>query len=295
MKAKRLALTSFMAVILLGFTSCFSFKVGGFTVDGDQLARIGKAAFKSMEDFTPEQEHYIGRSVAAKLLNGYKPYNREDLNRYVNTLGQVLASCSDRPNTYSGYHFMVLDSEELNAFAMPGGLIFITKKLISICETEDELAAVLAHEIAHVQLKHGLKAIESSRWAGVGSLLVQEAAKSYSKKDLSKLVTSFDGMIDDVTQKLVNSGYSRSSEYEADKVAIIILKRCGYNPNALNKMLGHLKRHHKDGGVGFTKTHPHPKNRMEEVEDVLKNVRNTSIPAKRTRRFNHHLKAASLR
>ncbi len=75
-------------------------------------------------------------------------------------LGQSLVIFSDRPETFGGYHFLLLDSNEINAFAAPGGLILVTRGMLQCCANEDELAAVLAHEIAHVEKKHGLTAIK---------------------------------------------------------------------------------------------------------------------------------------
>ena len=86
--------------------------------------KVATAFGKSFQDITPEQEHYIGRAVAANVLAVYPPKDDERLNYYVNTLGQTLAQASDRPETFGGYHFLVLDSPEINAFAAPGGLIF---------------------------------------------------------------------------------------------------------------------------------------------------------------------------
>jgi hypothetical protein len=118
---------------------------------------------RSFEVFTPEQEYYLGRAVAATIAGKYKPYNDQKANRYVNRLGQTLAQFSDRPETYGGYHFRILDSDEINAFAAPGGLIFITRGMLRCTQHEDALAAVLAYEIGHVQYKHGLQEIKKSR------------------------------------------------------------------------------------------------------------------------------------
>lgn len=121
-----------------------------------QVQRVAGAAQRATAEITPRQEYYIGRAVAATILKQYRPWNHPAANAYVNKVGQSLALVSDAPQTFGGYHFLVLDSPEINAFAAPGGLILVSRGLLACCGSEDELAAVLAHEISHVQLKHGL-------------------------------------------------------------------------------------------------------------------------------------------
>lgn len=125
--------------------------------------KSGKKIVSGFDDITPEQEHYLGRSVAAVILSRYPCSQHRSAQKYVNLLGQSLAQVSDRPETFGGYHFLVLDSDEINALSAPGGFIFVTKGLIRCCKTEDAMAAILAHEIGHVQRRHGLQAIQESR------------------------------------------------------------------------------------------------------------------------------------
>ncbi|MDD4873082.1 MAG: M48 family metalloprotease, partial [Kiritimatiellae bacterium] len=129
----------------------------------DSINKTTTAVGKVFEQLTPENEYYIGRSVGATILQSYKPYDSQNANHYLNILGQTLAMASDRPETFGGYHFLLIDTDEINAFAAPGGLIFVSRGLIKCCKNEDALAAVLAHEVGHVQLMHGLKAIKTSR------------------------------------------------------------------------------------------------------------------------------------
>jgi len=227
--------------------------------------RVAKPLAKSFQDITPEQEYYIGRTVGAQVLSKYKPYDRREANDYLNTLGQALAEVSDRPETFGGYRFLVLDSDEVNAFAAPGGLIFVTRGMIACCAQEDALAAVLAHEIGHVELKHGLRAIQTARLTSALTLLATEGAKTFGGADLAKLTESFEGSVSDITSTLVNNGYSRALEQEADRAAVVILERMGYNPSGLLDMLDAMKAKLKPGGVDFAKTHPDPAIRIEDI------------------------------
>jgi predicted Zn-dependent protease len=223
------------------------------------------AVSRSLEEFTPEQEYYIGRSVGAIVLTKYKALNDAKVNSYVNLLGQTLALASDTPELFAGYHFLVLDSDDINAFATPGGHIFITRGLIRCCRTEDELAAVLAHEIGHIQMRHGINAIQKARMAEALTVLAREGVKTYGDEELIKLSNSFGDVISDITTTMINNGYSRTYEYQADAAAVNILRRAGYQPGALVNMLQVMSRQIKPGGSDFAKTHPSPQARIAEL------------------------------
>ncbi len=232
----------------------------------ESISKSSKAVARSFEDFTPEQEYYIGRTVGAVIINKYKPYHNKRANAYINLLGQTLAKASDMPETFNGYHFLILDSDEINAFATPGGLIFITRGMLRCCRNEDAVAAVLAHEIGHVQLKHGLQAIKKSRITSALVTIGTEGAKTFGKEDLASLTATFEDSISDITAALVNNGYSRKFERQADIAAVTILKRVGYDPNGLVNMLKMMDKKLKPGSPDFAKTHPSPASRIADIQ-----------------------------
>ncbi|MBN1475038.1 MAG: M48 family metalloprotease [Syntrophaceae bacterium] len=239
---------------------------GTITKEQATSIRTGTTAVaRSLENFTPEQEYYIGRSVGAVVLTKYKALNDAKINSYVNLLGQTLALASGTPELFAGYHFLVLDSDDINAFATPGGHIFITRGLIRCCRTEDELAAVLAHEIGHIQMRHGINAIQKARMAEALTVLAREGVKTYGDEELIKLSNSFGDVISDITTTMINNGYSRTYEYQADAAAVTILRRAGYQPGALVNMLQVMSRQIKPGGSDFAKTHPSPQARIAEL------------------------------
>ena len=248
------------------------------------INKTSTAVGKVFDKLTPENEYYIGRSVGATILKSYKPYDNQAANSYLNLLGQTMAMASDRPETFGGYHFLLLDTDEVNAFATPGGLIFVSRGLVKCCKDEDALAAVLAHEVGHVQLMHGLKAIKASRFKDAAFTVGIEAGKNLAGEQLSQLTTAFEGTLNDITSTLVNSGYSRSLEFEADATAITIMKRVGYNPNGLKEMLTQMDSMLKPG-KGFGKTHPDPKARIKEITSLLKGTEGIARPASRQARF----------
>jgi len=248
------------------------------------INKTASATGKLFDRLTPENEYWIGRSVGASILQTYKPYNNEAANHYLNVLGQVMALASDRPETFGGYHFLVLDTDEINAFAAPGGLIFVSRGLIKCCKDEDSLAGVLAHEVAHVQLMHGLKSIKTSRFKDAAFTVGIEAGKNLGGEQLAQFTTVFEGTLNDITSTLVDSGYSRSLEFDADAAAVTTMNRVGYNPAGLREMLKQMEALWKPG-KGFGKTHPTPADRIKAIDSKLKGTGEVAKPAGRQARF----------
>ena len=238
----------------------------------NSLFAVGGGLKASQEEFTPEQEYYLGRAVAAEVLGKYKPTGSSQLTNYVNKVGDTLVAVSDLPVTFSGYHFVIVDSEEINALAAPSGYIFVTKGFVKLLPDEDALAAVLAHEVAHVVKGHGVGAVKSSKLFSALSLAgaegVNYAASSVaSPVDLSMITGMFTESVGKVTDKLLTSGYDRSQEYEADEYAVELMVRAGYDPKALVDVLKVLEQHQGDEG-GWYETHPKPSSRLSEVQEL---------------------------
>lgn len=262
-------------------SGCAQVAVIGDVLGYENVAQLARG----FEDFTPEQEYYIGRTIGARLTSSYPPYDDAKANNYLNLLGQTLAQFSDRPETFAGYRFLILDSDEINAFAAPGGLIFVTRGLLRCCKTEDAVAAVLAHEIGHVQGKDGLRAIKQARITSALTNIAIDQVKQHGDKDLAALTATFEDSIADITTTLVEKGYSRELEYQADVVAVTILQRVGYNPNGLVDMLMVMDATLKPGGLGFAKTHPAPKDRIAEIQKQIGAYSRVEPPVVRQKRF----------
>ncbi|SPF38067.1 Peptidase M48, Ste24p (fragment) [Syntrophobacter sp. SbD1] len=158
--------------------------------------------------------------------------------------------------------------------------------MVRLCKTEDDLAAVLAHEISHVQGQHGLKTIKNSRLTSAFTIIGTEAAKTYGPVPLSKLTEAFQGSITDITSALMKNGYSRDLEREADKGAVTILARVGYDPGALIVMLTEMKKQLKPGGQDFAKTHPDPNDRIADIRPLISGgLAATPVSTERQKRF----------
>jgi len=261
--------------------------IGGI-LSGDQVESIlrgAKAVQKTWENLTPEQEYYIGRAVAAQVFQTYRPLDQPAANAYLNVLGQSLAVFSSRPETFGGYHFLLLDSDEINAFAAPGGLILVTRGMLRCCDSEDELAAVVAHEICHVEKKHGLSAIKQGRLTEAFSIIAAESAKQAGNDQLATLTREFEGSVGDVVKTLTTSGYSQAQERDADAAAVGLLRRAGYPEKAMITMLQRMdKRLANARGLGFAKTHPSARGRADALRKTVKDA-GSAPDAVRQQRF----------
>ncbi|WP_084604448.1 M48 family metalloprotease [Desulfonatronum thioautotrophicum] len=248
------------------------------------VARVATALGRSFEDITPEQEFYIGRTVGATILGSYAPYADPAATSYINLVGTLVSLSSDMPETFGGYHFMILDSDEINAFAAPGGLIFVTRGMLRCCTSEDAVAAVLAHEIGHIQHRHGIQTIQRARVTSAFTILAAEGARTLGGRDLVQLTEIFEESVSDVINTLAVNGYSRSAEREADRSAVMILDRAGYDSAALVNMLEVMDTKLTPGGLDFARTHPAPASRIRDIRPILPALR-TSDPALRQERF----------
>jgi len=170
---------------------------------------------------------------------------------------------SARPEIYGGYHFALLDTREANAFSAPGGVIFITRGIVEMAGGEDELAAILAHEIQHVVVKDPLKAIKSQRMKALGGFAAGEAIGSGGGT-----FGIFQDSVLDISGTLLQKGYSRGQEKDADLGALQLLQATGYDPSSLLAMLEKIKAVEKKKAKIFS-AHPSASKRIGYVSGSL--------------------------
>ena len=229
-----------------------------------------------MLDVDPELEYIIGRSAVSYIMENYNFYRNNAATVYLNKICAALALNSPKPYLYKGYFVAVLDSDEINAISTPGGHILISRGLIESARSEDALAAVIAHELSHIQLGHSSQCIKDARKENLGKNMAETISDavgvaannsdSESFKEAASLVSSIkDGFVSFITK-----GYPKEQEYDADENAITLLVNAGYNPYALLDMLDEIKNHKTYSGKGWEKTHPAPELRIEKVNRVLK-------------------------
>jgi len=219
--------------------------------------QLGRTLFG---DYSLEEENRIGRQISGNLL-GAVPLVRDDkLQNYVNLVGNWVALQSGRQDV--AWHFGVLDTEAINAFAAPGGYIFVTKGLYRLLNNEAELAGVLGHEIAHVTQKHHLKVLKQSSLIGA---LGQAASRKAKGSD--QVVQNLIGN----GAEIMARGLDKNAEYEADRVGMVYAARAGYTPWGLPSVLQDMAA--LPAGDNRTsllyKTHPHPADRLAALGDAV--------------------------
>ncbi len=231
----------------------------GFELNINKILGTVKNLHNATADIDEKQEINIGQGIAANLLGAAKLVDDVAVQKYVNTVGRWLAEQTERPDL--PWEFGVLESEDLNALAMPGGYIFITQGLLQRMHSEAELAGVLAHEISHVLKKHHLAAIHKNAWAGLTGDALSEALKGRGNNEVMTKAVSFG-------TETYARGLDKNDEYEADRMGVIIAARAGYDPYGLVVVLQMLQAMSpQDSNVALMfKTHPSPDKRLQALE-----------------------------
>lgn len=211
-----------------------------------------------------EAEIIFGKELASKIAGKFKIIKDDNLNKYVNKVGQLVARSSVRSEL--SYRFMVIQSDDINAFAVPGGYVFITTGALNQVKDESELAGILAHEIAHIEKRHyvkkvGIRSNKASPEQGFTAILTGGGASS---------VQAFQEAIDETLEILFNKGLqSHKDEFEADATGIWLATNTGYDPTALSRYFKRIAK--LDGQVKTLKaTHPSLEIRANKMDKLLK-------------------------
>ena len=250
----------------------------------DAMADMERAF--DQNDFTPQDEYFLGRAVSAHLLTQYRPYiGNPELTRYLNLICQAIVLNSVQPAIFKNYYVMILDSNEFNAFAAPGGFIFITRRLVELATSEDMLAAVIAHELVHIMLKHGVSTIEEMRLMDEMTTMAHRGAVLSGNTEAVTRIMNFYNSVSSVVNLLTMNGYSQDREFEADREAVALLAAAGYNPQAYVELLRLMERVLGPQTGGFYSTHPGTRDRISSVEPVVRRYRVEDTSSYRTNRF----------
>jgi predicted Zn-dependent protease len=175
-----------------------------------------------------EEEIKLGQQEHVKITSRYGVYRDKDLQEYISMVGQRVAKESTRPDLE--YHFTILNDDIINAFALPGGFIYITRGMLTHMNSESELAAVLGHEVAHITEKHAIKRQNTQKGMNILNTIV---AIGTGQPGLYELGDLFGGVL--------LTGYSREFELEADEVGARFMAKAGYSPDAMLKTIEILK------------------------------------------------------
>ncbi len=234
------------------------------------------------------KEDKLGRALYQRLKqNGYVV---EDplLSRYLSDIGETLLSGLD--NRFRDYNFYIVRNSSVNAFATPGGYIGVNLGLIAMAENEDELAAVLAHEIAHVELMHGMQMLEQAEKINLIGMISILAAIIASGGNADAAGALLYGGAAGSTQAMIT--FTRTNEYEADRLGIELLKKSNYDPLAMATFLQKLQQQEQAGelsSIEFIRTHPIGSNRIAEILSRLSNLPKSTPKPRRYQQFKDYL------
>lgn len=248
-------------------------------------------------------EIQLGEAVAARMLHQTPELDNQALWEYVTILGSILAENSSRNDL--PYRFVVLDQpDEINAFAAPGGFIFITSGAVKACENEAELASLLAHEIAHVSLRHGISMLDLSKYRVLAKSMVNEMDEAFGRsehydlatsmpEELKKVEAALSEVADECHKEMLNP-FSREMEYEADAEGMRIMKATGYNPFAAIDLLERVAKMTGEGdaapGMMALRSHPPTSERIESLKRLASERGYRDEGVKNKDRFKEYVK-----
>lgn len=215
-RAARPSLTPLVLAVMLALGGCASNPTGG-------------SNFVLMSE---KRELEVGKEEHEKLLKDAQVYQDAKLQAYVEQIGKKLAAISHRPDLE--YHFTIIDSPDINAFALPGGYVYVNRGLLDYLQTEAQLAAVLGHEIGHITARHAVRQNTAAKTSNVLSTAVAVAS----------VVTTGTSVLGDTASLFggaLISGYGREMELEADSLGAEYLVKAGYDANAMVEVITVLK------------------------------------------------------
>jgi predicted Zn-dependent protease len=215
---------------------------------------------------TDEEEIEIGREIAAEVEAEFGIYQDKAQLARVAEIAQAIIPLVGRP--HMPYTFTLLDTDEINAFAVPGGFIYITRGMLDFVRSDDELAGVIGHEIAHVARRHGTNRLEALALAeATGRRLLQQ------ESHLEEIYATDEGeFATEMAAVLLLNGWSRDNEFEADEYGTIYMARAGYDPQAVNRLFKRMDgafTEEDDALSRLLDTHPPFADRIEWVEIVI--------------------------
>lgn len=229
--------------------------IGGIAKRAQQAKKLADL------DISEKDERAIGEDVSTKLIAKFGVYPDPAVNKYVTLVGTVLAQESERPNL--PWKFIVLDTDGVNAFAAPGGLVHITRGALGLIKSEAELASVLGHEIVHITEKHTINAIKQSALRGIA---VDEAGAQ------GGLTGAVIGQLGNVGyEMLLNNKFSRGEENESDEDGITLANKVGYSPRGMIDFLTHVSERYKgrQEPSGLFASHPLIKDRVSRLDKII--------------------------
>jgi hypothetical protein len=229
--------------------------------------------------YSPQQDVEMGRRSAEQVVQQQPLINDARIVGYIRDLGSRLAAKA--PGEKFDYQFNVVGSKEINAFALPGGFVFVNLGAIAAAKREGELAGVMAHEISHVALRHGTNQATKAYLAKAGLGVLETIAAVGGRPDLSTTVNAIGGY----GANMVFLKFSRSAETQADLEGARIMADTGYDPRDMASFFKTLEQQGGQGVPQFLSDHPDPGNRVAAINALLPKMNLRSNPVKDTQAF----------
>jgi predicted Zn-dependent protease len=251
-----------MLGLTLVLAACGSVPLNINNFDITKAVQTVQSAKEATFELSEEQEIVLGQGIASSLLGMAPLLPNQKVQQYVNSVGRWLTLQTERPDL--PWAFAVIDDNDINAFATPGGYIVITKGLLMRMKSEAELAGVLAHEISHVLKKHHLQAIKKAAGMSVAKDILSMGIEARgSNPAMVKLASA--------GTELYTRGLDKDDEYEADRMGIVIAARSGYEPYGLPAVLQTLQAiNPQDTGLALMfKTHPTLTDRLGLLNNIM--------------------------
>lgn len=216
---------------------------------------------------TDEQEIEIGREIDKKVREEYNVDDSSEEQKHIEQIGRTLIGFSDRPNL--PYHFTILETNEINAFAAPGGYIYVSRGMVDFIQSDDELAGVLAHEISHIGRRHSAKQIEAITAAQLVAEQIKEQNEQLARiyeEEITVIATK-------AVAQILLTGWGREQELEADQYAVIYMTKAGYPPQALIDLFERMDNSFgsEEGGPAerLFATHPPFPDRIARIKETM--------------------------
>ena len=232
---------------------------------GGALGKLNKAKEQAdkVKDLklSEKDERAIGEKVSAQMIERFGVYQDAEVTKYVALVGTVLAQASSRPNL--DWQFIVLDTDGVNAFAAPGGIVHITRGALGLMKNEAELAGVLGHEITHVTEKHTVNSIQKSN--AVNLTAEQAGQGGLAQSVIAEFAQRAYGDI-------LNNKFDRGDELESDRVGVTLANKIGYAPGGLGDVLTKIADRNKaqEEPNGMFASHPQIKDRIAKIAETIR-------------------------
>jgi predicted Zn-dependent protease len=233
---------------------------------GAALALTLTTTVTACATISTQQEVQLGQQYAQQISTQLPIVQDAEVNRYINVLGDSIAKLSDPRNL--DWHFYVVNTDEVNAFAVPGGFVYVNRGLIERAQEMDQLAGVLGHEIGHVIMRHSVKQMQKAQQANIGVTLACILTRVCESQGAQLAIN--------VAGTALFAKFSRADEAEADEVAVTYVTRAGIDPRGIPEMFQILLEENKSSGGGgvaaWFATHPTEESRIADVNRLIAKI-----------------------